>query len=219
MRLCSFSNRDITYEVSLASEQTLDGAQTLVDERYAWRGLHAEKAGVGLSRQVIVLRRGASKEIAGTIAVVDGSQQVLPAETLFGSEVQELRAGERLTEFSRLATAPDLRAGVAIFSLFQTALVVSQHLYEATLVLCEVNPRHVNFYARSLGFDGTGPERFDEQVGAPGVLLGQSAAQVRSWIDDPDQSDIPRFYGNRLTADARAELLENLSGIKTLVTV
>lgn len=219
MRLCSFANRDITYEVSLAREQHLDGAQSLVDERYAWRGLHADHFDVSVVRQVIVLRRGPSLDIAGTIAVVDGDHQVLPSETLFAAEIQQLRESERLTEFSRLATAPDLRAGGAIFSLFQTALVVSQHVYGATRVLCEVNPRHVNFYARSLGFDGTGSERHDTKVGAPGVLLGQSAAQLRSWIDDPDQPDIPRFYGNRLPTHARAELLENLSEVKALVTV
>ena len=41
-------------------------------------------------------------------------------------------------------------------------------------VVIEVNPRHVGFYRRALGFDVIGAERHNPRVNAPAVLMGMS---------------------------------------------
>jgi hypothetical protein len=41
-----------------------------------------------------------------------------------------------------------------------------------------VNPRHVGFYRRSLGFHVIGTERQNPRVGAPAVLMGISFADI-----------------------------------------
>jgi hypothetical protein len=55
--------------------------------------------------------------------------------------------------------------------LFHIAYIYAHRLNRCTDLLVEVNPRHVLFYKRMLGFTDCGPERLDPRVGAPAVLL------------------------------------------------
>jgi hypothetical protein len=50
-------------------------------------------------------------------------------------------------------------------------------------VVIEVNPRHVRFYQRSLGFTTIGPQRQNRRVDAPAVLLRLDLAHAREQID------------------------------------
>ena len=44
-------------------------------------------------------------------------------------------------------------------------------MHDVTDVFIEVNPRHVGFYSRVLGFAVAAGEKFCERAGAPSVLL------------------------------------------------
>jgi hypothetical protein len=46
----------------------------------------------------------------------------------------------------------------------------------------EVNPRHVPFYVRALNFKIVGPERHNERVDAPAVLLFVHFTQIRDGL-------------------------------------
>jgi hypothetical protein len=50
-------------------------------------------------------------------------------------------------------------------------------------IVIEVNPRHVRYYQRALGFTVMGPERLNRRVDAPAVLLRLDLAHARRQID------------------------------------
>ena len=58
------------------------------------------------------------------------------------------------------------------------------------MLLIEVNPRHVPFYRRALGFEPIGPERTNRKVNAPAVLLCASFESIAAGLK--------RFSGKHL---------------------
>lgn len=81
--------------------------------------------------------------------------------------------------------------------MFHVAYMCGRRLHGCSDLLIEVNPRHVRFYERMLGFRPVAEERVCPRVGAPAVLmwlplayaeeqiacyggLGESAVGVRS---------------------------------------
>ena len=50
------------------------------------------------------------------------------------------------------------------------------------MLLIEVNPRHVPFYRRALGFEPIGPERTNRKVNAPAVLLCASFESIAAGL-------------------------------------
>jgi hypothetical protein len=55
--------------------------------------------------------------------------------------------------------------------LFHTAYLFAHRVRGYHTAVIEVNPRHVVFYERALGFKIVGPERLSPRVNAPAVLL------------------------------------------------
>ena len=83
------------------------------------------------------------------------------------------------------------------------ALIHISYLYARVVHCCsdyviEVNPRHVMFYQRMLGFEGVGAERPCTRVGAPAVLLRLSLArmgdQIRTWGGRMEQQGEERSF-------------------------
>ena len=56
-------------------------------------------------------------------------------------------------------------------SLFHVAFIFAHQISHATHAVVEVNPRHVAFYTRVLGFTPHGAPQSNPRVKAPGVLL------------------------------------------------
>jgi len=56
-------------------------------------------------------------------------------------------------------------------SLFHTAYLYASVIRGFTHAVIEVNPRHVAYYGRALGFVPIGPKRMNTRVNAPAVLL------------------------------------------------
>ncbi|HZX25769.1 MAG TPA: long-chain N-acyl amino acid synthase, partial [Telluria sp.] len=56
-------------------------------------------------------------------------------------------------------------------SLIHISYIYAHNIHGYTDYVIEVNPRHVLFYKRMLGFQDWGPERPCTRVGAPAVLL------------------------------------------------
>jgi hypothetical protein len=123
----------------------------------------------------------------------------LPADENFREQLDILRGqGRRLCEPSRLA----IDAGVTK-RVFASMIHVS-YLYAHVLngfsdYVIEVNPRHVAFYQRMLGFERVGPVRQCSRVGAPAVLLRvplcHMGEQIRACGGRPElQTDERSFY-------------------------
>jgi hypothetical protein len=171
---------DATLRISVAkSPEQLAAASDLVRERYAWRGYHpqdpAEAHGDSpddRSSQEITFLVAAGAATVGTLTLGLDGPQGLRAEAAHGEVIDRLRVeGRTVCELTRLALAKQADSKAVLASLFSFAHVVGRTIHDVTDVFIEVNPRHVSFYSRVLGFAVAAGEMFCERVSAPSVLL------------------------------------------------
>jgi hypothetical protein len=172
------------FHIAIASDSLRRGrASSLLQRRYAWRGYsvpplqqHADAARVTLSACM------EEATIATLTASVDADEGLFVAG-LYPEEVQTLRAqGRKLCEFTKLAVDDSVRSHTVLGAIFHVACIYVIDLHACTDVLIEVNPRHVRFYERMLGFTRAADERLDPEVNAPAVLmrldLGHCASEI-----------------------------------------
>ena len=148
-----------------------DGASSLIQRRYAWRGYSAVALEARPDCRVTLAACADEATVATITAGLDGDDG-LYVGSLFKTEVQALRTeGRKLCEFTQLAVDETVRSHAVLGAIFHVACMYVFDLHGCTDVLIEVNPRHVRFYERMLGFEQVAAERLDPQVNAPAVLL------------------------------------------------
>jgi hypothetical protein len=148
-------------------------ARTLVREKYATRGYAAPFA-AGKPRTFTFIAYDEGR-VVGTVSVGVDSEEGLFADGLYRAEIDRLRAaGCRVCEFTRLAVDRSTASKRVLAGLFHTAYLFACKIRGYTQAVIEINPRHIGFYSRELGFEVIGPERLDARVNAPAVLLGVS---------------------------------------------
>ncbi|MCV2355338.1 hypothetical protein LNV09_14380 [Paucibacter sp. B2R-40] len=195
-------------------------AHSLVARRYAERGYISSDLSTHADGSVIVCSAFEGSATVGTIAVRYDSEQGLNADAVFGPEVSDLRvSGQRLCEFSRLALDQYVSDSKALLGrLFHLAYLHAHRLGGAELAVIEVNPRHVAFYRRMLGFKVCAEARLNLRVNAPAVLMaidlsymaeqissyGGSAASVANAA--ATRTFYPYFYGAADEAAVLAKL-------------
>lgn len=146
-------------------------ADSLVQKRYARRGYRTSATLVNAN----VCTFSAYDEgcLAGTVSLRLDSKEGLAADELYRAETDALRReGQRICEFIRLAVDTTRVSQPVLAGLFHTVFLFAQELRNFNFVVIEVNPRHVGFYRRTLGFKVIGAERHNPRVGAPAVLMG-----------------------------------------------
>jgi hypothetical protein len=148
-----------------------NSAAILVKKMYSARGYRTGPVSEAQSLDRATLIVHDRDEPIGTLSIgFDGARGLLVDE-LFRAEVDSLRArGLRLCEFIKLAL-DGVRAPSVLASLFHVAYIHAHVLKGMDGVVIEVNPRHVLYYQRMLGFEIIGPERMNRRVEAPAVLL------------------------------------------------
>ena len=162
-------------------------ANILVHKMYATRGYATSMAPQDASNLVTLIATDHDETI-GTISVRFDSPEGLRAEELFPDEIRALRdEGRHLCEFTKLAMDHVVKSKRVLASLFHTAYIWAHRLRGYHDLLIEVNPRHVRYYQKMLGFTVMGPERLNRRVNAPAVLL-------RLNLDDA-HAQIQRFGG------------------------
>jgi len=111
--------------------------------------------------------------------------QRMSCEQAFGPEVRALREqGHRLCEFTKLAIDPTVGTKRVLATLFHVAYIVAHRIRGFDTLVIEVNPRHVRYYERMLGFRVMASERLNRSVNAPAVLLGVDFAYVMQQIGE-----------------------------------
>lgn len=111
-------------------------------------------------------------KLVGTVSVRVDSPRGLSADALYSDELNEMRRNDcSLCEFTRLAVDIKTASKPVLAGLFHTAYLYANKLKDTKYGVIEVNPRHVPFYRRSLGFEPLGPERMNTFVNAPAVLM------------------------------------------------
>lgn len=156
-----------------------EAAHHLVRKRYAWRGYDVETmADPRLARahprfeQEITFVAARHDATVGTVTLGLDGPYGLRAEETHGDVIRTKRAsGCRVCELTRLAVDESVDSRSVLASLFGLAYAAGRTLHDVTDVFIEVNPRHVAYYSRILGFVVAAGERLCERVRAPSVLL------------------------------------------------
>jgi hypothetical protein len=147
-------------------------ANLLIRKMYSWRGYETHASTVSHAPNNICLSVFSAEHAIGTLTLGIDSPEGLSASLMYPQEIDRLRAeGRVLCEITKLAVDQNISSRNVLASLFHIAYIHARHLNGCTDILIEVNPRHVPFYQRMLGFRQLGEERQCPRVKAPAVLL------------------------------------------------
>lgn len=163
------------------SEGRREAASLLIRKMYGWRGYSVEHS-VRQEANKITLYAETGGVTVGTMSLCLDGVAGLPADENFNDRLSELRAqGRRLCEPSRLAI--DRGVSKRVFaSLIHISYIFAHNIHGYSDYIIEVNPRHVMFYKRMLGFQDFGGQRTCTRVGAPAVLLRLELDYMREQI-------------------------------------
>lgn len=154
------------------SDDHTQSASVLIRKMYSWRGYVTSATPVEHTPNKICLSVFSKEQIIGTLTLGHDAPEGLAADAMYKPEVDALRsAGRVVCEMTKLAVDQCVRSRKVLASLFHIAYIHARHLHGCTDILIEVNPRHVGFYERMLGFRRVGEERLCPRVNAPAVLL------------------------------------------------
>ena len=174
------------FKIRLASsDERAQQASFLVRKRYAEVG-YVAAGGAGARRcpAEITLLSYLNEQVVGTLTVGMDVGQGLYADELYQAEIDRLRAeGRKVAEFTKLAVDTKRASKQVLASLFHIAYIHLRRIWRYTDMVIEVNPDHVEFYKKMLGFVDFGPQLHCARVNAPAVLLWLQADQVDGWID------------------------------------
>jgi hypothetical protein len=156
-------------------------AGTLVERRYTGRGYQTPVQ--NQDRYLFTFVAYDEGNLVGTVGIRLDSEQGLGADDLYKDEIDVLReSGCKLCEFTRLAVDVTAVSKSVLAGLFHTAYLYAAAVHGCTFMVIEVNPRHVPFYRRALGFEPLGPERLNRRVNAPAVLLCASFESIAAGL-------------------------------------
>ena len=160
------------YSIRLAdSPGRCSEAAALINRMYSWRGYHTESNGL-ISHNQITLEALSKQNLVGTLTLRLDSEEGLLADELYGQEIDTFRAKNRkVCELSKLAIDPEYSSKELLASLFNLVYIYGRVIHRATDFFIEVNPRHLGYYKRMLGFRQISEMRTCQRVNAPGVLL------------------------------------------------
>lgn len=170
---------------SVETEERRSRVNSLLRDRYSWRGYERVSLPTDRSVHKFTLTAVEDENTIGTITVGFDGPQRLSTDAAFGPEVQALRAeGHKLCEFTKLAVDPTVATKRVLAALFHVAYIVAHRIRRYDMLLIEVNPRHVRYYERMLGFQVLSEARLNTTVNAPAVLLGVTFSYVMQQIGE-----------------------------------
>jgi len=161
------------FKVRLANtEARRESASYLIERRYAWRGYSVDDDVQEMPSRITIAAHD-TDGIVGTVTVgLDSEEGGLFIDGLYAEEANRLRMqGRRIAEFTKLAVDNNSHSKPLLAALFHIAYICARRIHHCTDLLIELNPRHVAFYRRMLGFEPFGEMRGDPRVGAPALLL------------------------------------------------
>lgn len=181
-RRAPVADAPVRFKIRLAtSEGRRSAASYLIQKMYGWRGYAANDPEPAPHRLTLVASDGANA--LATITIGFDTTEGLLVEQLYGPEVAKLRAaGALVCEFTKLAVERNSQSREVLAMMFHIAYMYATHLHGRTDLVIEVNPRHVRFYERMLGFARVGDERICPRVGAPAVLMWLRLDHARQQI-------------------------------------
>jgi hypothetical protein len=210
LRLCKIRAAD--------TEGQRSSANILINRRYSWRGYDVPSLPDADTLDRITLVASEEDTTIGTLSIGFDGAGGLFVEELFPREVQALRdSGRSICEFTKLAMDAVLGSKRVLASLFHVAYIYAYRVKGFDCLLVEVNPRHVRYYEKILGFKVVGPERTNHRVNAPAVLLcldfAHTEEQIRKFGGCPESSVTERsLYPYSFSVDEEAGIVGRLTG-------
>lgn len=207
------------FTVRTAKQEHHACALQLVDRCYFDRGYGNTLQSGQTEEALTICSAYQGQRTVGTIAVRFESSRGLNADAVFGAELAEWRAaGISVCEFSRLAVDYEARDNKSVLArLFHLAYLHAHRLAACELLVIEVNPRHVGFYRRMLGFKVCSEPRLNPRVNAKAVLMSLNlrwaSEQIALFGGQPGLSSttrtlLPHFYAPEEEAAMLAKLLQ-----------
>lgn len=181
-------------------------ALRLVERRYVDGGLAVTRERFGSRHEAgdVVCTARAGDQVIGTLTVRFDGAGGLKADLLFEAELAAWRAaGVKLCEFGSLAVDKHSHDPKRLLAqLFHLAYLHAHRRARCARGVIEVNPRHVAFYRRLLGWLPHTTARHNPRVNAPAVLMSFDLAAVREQI---------AFWGGRPALLTQARCLYPLA--------
>lgn len=198
------------------SAQLRASANILISKRYSWRGYQSSTIPDIENSDSVTLIASEKEATIGTITIgFDGPNGIL-ADELFLDKTDSIRdSGRQICEFTKLAMDSVNRSKRVLASLFHVAYIVAKRVRGVDDLLIEVNPRHVGYYQKMLGFQVLSTERLNRRVNAPAVLLSLDLAWAHSQIFRTNQgesgSDLERsLYPYCFSAEEESRIFHRL---------
>ena len=191
-------------------------ASSLIQRMYAGRGYNATALPDTPCRERLTLVASAASAFVGTMTVGFDSEQRLSVDEVFPDEVNSVRmAGRQVCEFTKLAVDGGIRSQGVLAAMFHVAFIHAHRIRGCDNLLIEVNPRHVCYYERKLGFKVLGASRPNKRVGAVAVLLSldlwHAQAQIELFGGRPELCATERsLYPHALAPGREAEVAGRL---------
>jgi len=170
------------FKVRLATtDDRRKSASLLIEKMYSWRGYEADALGQDPTKITLVAYQ--EEKVVGTLTLGLDTPKGMVVDELYKAEADQLRAeGRKPCDITRLAVDQDIKSKSVLAALFHLSFIYGRNIHQATDFLIEVNPRHVLFYQRMLGFRQFGEERICPRVNAPAVLLRLDLAHADEQI-------------------------------------
>ena len=203
------------FKIRLAQSRPLSSdAGTLVERGYTRRGYRTAGPSGGDPNLYTFVAYDEGK-LSGTVSVRIDSERGLAVDDLYRDEIDELRkAGCKICEFTKLALDIKIVSKPVLAGLFHTAYLFAARLRDCSFAVIEVNPRHVAFYRYALKFEPIGPERMNQRVGAPAVLLCVAFDTIAEGLAKYATKNPPpasrNFFVHCFPKDEEAGVLERL---------
>lgn len=154
----------------------------LIDKMYSGRGYETHRTMDDDPNKVTLVAYSQNRAV-GTLSIRPDSRNGLFADETHHDELNRIRAqGGKLCEFTGFAIDPGIKSKRLLASLFHVAYLYPFRILGHSDGVLEVNPRHVKFYEKMLGFVRIGAERICPRANAASVLLRTNFANVAEQV-------------------------------------
>jgi len=191
-------------------------ASVLINRMYASRGYLATPLPAYQMPTRITFTATEHEETIGTITIGFDSAAGLHVDELFWQETDAIRRqGRRICEFTKLAMDSVVKSKRVLASLFHVAYIFAHRNMGYDDLVIEVNPRHVRYYERMLGFEALCASRHNQRVNAPAVLMRLKFSHAHEQIDrfggSPEYGLVERsLYPYFFSVDEEASIVGRL---------
>ncbi len=185
----------------------------LINRRYGWRGYGSNHKLSGRKNEATFTACTGNIAI-GTVTLATESSRGLDVEATFPEETRFLRGqrGVELCELKKLAIDSNRKSLNILSSMFHFAFLYGTANKFGNRLLAEVNPRHVIFYEKMLGFKKFGPVKINNSVDAPSQLLFIDVKSIRKFISARNGDiNVPMLYRHFFTPDQERDLIKKMT--------